>query len=225
MPSRQVIFAQDQIYHVFNRGVAALPIYSSHKHYLRFLQLIGYYRFINTPTSFSHLMKQPLEIRQQIIDTLIKEDDLSVKIHAFCLMPNHFHLLIKQISERGIIKFMANIQNGYVKYLNIKENRVGPLFQSAFKAKRIETEEQLLHVYRYIHLNPITAYLVETKKLTQYPWSSLSSYFSGTSKKYSFISTELISSFFKNQESHKKFIFDQIEYQRELDKIKHLVLE
>ncbi len=140
-------------------------------------------------------------------------------------MPNHFHLLVKQVLEKGIVKFMGNIQNGYVKYINIKEERAGPLFQSTFKAKRIETDEQLLHVSRYIHLNPVTAYLVESEKIIEYPWSSLSSYLSNTSPKQSFINTEIINSFFKNQKNHKEFILNQVEYQRELAKIKHLILE
>lgn len=227
MPVRQTIFAQDQIYHIFNRGVASQTIFLSQRHYSRFLQLIDYYRFANTPVSFSHLMKTPTEIKQQVFENLIKENKLQIEVLSFCLMPNHFHLLLKQILEKGIVKFMGNVQNSYVKYLNIKEKRVGPLFQSAFKAKIIETEEQLLHVSRYIHLNPVTAYLIKQEKLIEYPWSSLSSYLNNNNifPKKLFVNTKIINIFFKTQENHKEFIFDQVEYQRELAKIKHLVLE
>ncbi len=223
VPYRKTIFAQDQIYHVFNRGVASLPIFLSKAYHQRFIQLIEYYRFVNTPISFSHFIQIAKETKDQIIETLIKENIVHIEILAFCLMPNHFHFLLKQISDKGIIKFMSNLQNGYVKYLNIKGGRVGPLFQSAFKAKHIESDEQLLHVSRYIHLNPTTSYLVSKEKLSQYPWSSFPSYIG--SSLYLFVNTEIINSFFKDQEKHKEFIIDQIDYQRQLANIKHLVLE
>lgn len=225
MPIRNIIFAPNEIYHVFNRGVAHLPIFHSVNHYLRFLQILDYYRFANTPVSFSQFMKVPLETRQQIMENLQKENNLLVEIIVFCLMPNHFHLLLKQVPEKGIITFMGNIQNSYVKYLNIKQGRVGPLFQSAFRAKRIETDEQLLHVSRYIHLNPSTSFIVEIDKLTEYLWSSLPFYFDSDSSNYNFISSQLVLEFFKKSNSYKEFIFNQAEYQRSLAFVKHLTLE
>lgn len=225
MPYRQTVLAASELYHVFNRGVARLPIFLSVNHYSRFLQLIDYYRFANTPTSFSSLMKLPIEEREPILNNLKKENNLQVEILVFCLMPNHYHFLLKQVSEKGITNFMGNIQNSYVKYLNIKEDRVGPLYQSPFKAKRIETDEQLLHVSRYIHLNPSTGFVVEIEKLTEYPWSSLPTYLGKTSKSFSFVNPKPILDSFKNPDQYKEFVFNQAEYQRELAKIKHLVME
>ncbi|MDO8498435.1 MAG: transposase [bacterium] len=170
-------------------------------------------------------MKSPLDSRRQITDNLQKENDLLVEILAFCLMPNHFHLLLKQISEKGIINFMGNVQNSYVKYLNIKEGRIGPLFQSAFKGKRIETDEQLLHVSRYIHLNPSTSYLVEQEKFAEYPWSSLPIYISNSSTYNTFVNPRLILEFFKSGEKYREFLDDQAGYQQELANIKHLTME
>lgn len=226
MPYRKVVLAPQQIYHVFNRGVAALPIYLNTRSYLRFLDLIGYYRFSNTPFSFSQLMSLPKEEGKKILVGLRKENSIHVEILAYCFMPNHFHFLLKQVTDRGISIFMKNLQNGYVKYFNIKNERAGPLFQSMFKAVRIETDEQLLHVSRYIHLNPSTAYLVEPGKLTDYKWSSLSTYLDEDSDKINnFVNSEIILKFFKKRKNYLKFILDQASYQRELDKIKHLALE
>lgn len=225
MPYRKTVLATGEIYHVFNRGVASLPIFHSISNYSRFLQLIDYYRFVNVPSSFSNLMKIPVEKRGPILENLKKENNLQVEILVFCLMPNHFHLLLRQISEKGITKFMGNIQNGYAKYLNIKENRGGPLFQSAFKAVRIATDEQLMHVSRYIHLNPSTGYLVEIERLMDYPWSSLSDYCSDIKQKFAFVNPKFILGFFKSREKYKEFVLNQAEYQRELANIKHLVLE
>lgn len=225
MPRRQTVFVQDQIYHVLNKGVAGLPVFFSNRDYSRFLRLIDYYRFADTPTSFSHFLQTPSEVRQPILDSLQKKNNIQVEILAFCLMPNHFHLLIKQVKNNGILKFMSNVQNGYVKYINTKEKRAGPLFQAVFKAKWIETDEQLLHVSRYIHLNPVTAYLVKPEQLLKYSWFSLPFYLDRVYIKPSFLNTNIINNFFETHKSHQDFIYNQIDYQRELAKIKHLMLE
>lgn len=170
-------------------------------------------------------MKLPVETRSEILNSLRKDNNLHVEVLAFCLMTNHFHLLLKQISPKGIITFMGNVQNSHVKYLNTKEERVGPLFQSPFKAVRIETDEQLLHVSRYIHLNPSTEYLVEIENLSEYPWSSLPVYINPNNQDFTFVNTEPVMSFFKGREKYQEFIIDQAEYQRGLNQIKHLILE
>lgn len=139
-------------------------------------------------------------------------------------MPNHVHFLIKEIKENGITTFMRKFQNSYAKYFNIKTKRNGSLFQSMFKAVRILTEEQLLHVNRYIHLNPVTALMLKNiEELSDYPWSSYPDYLEKRS--LGIISTEEVFSFFKSKDKFVKFTKDQIDYQRKLDKIKHLLLE
>ncbi len=224
MPYRKVILAQDQIYHVYNRGVAALPIFYSNSDYQRFLELVDYYRFVDTPTSFSQFKKMPRDLREKILEGLKKENKTHVEILAFCLMPNHFHFLLKQLTEKGISVFLSNLQNGYAKYLNIKNERVGPLFQSMFKAVRIVTDEQLLHVSRYIHLNPATDYIVEPEKLLEYKWSSFGTYLNAGAI-YPFIQTRDILNFCKSSERYYQFVLDQADYQRQLNRIKHLTLE
>lgn len=226
MPYRKIVLASGEVYHVFNRGVASSPIYLNTREYLRFLDLVDYYRFSNTPLSFSKLMNLEKEERMRILVGLKKENAIHVEISVYCLMPNHFHFLLKQVTGKGISVFMANLQNSYVKYFNIKNERAGPLFQSMFKAVRIENDAQLLHVSRYIHLNPSTAYIVEPENLEDYKWSSLNTYLDENFDKISnFVNSEIILSFFKKRKDYLKFILDQASYQRELDKIKHLTLE
>ena len=138
-------------------------------------------------------------------------------------MPNHIHFLLKNLKENGISTFMRKFQDSYAKYFNTKFSRTGVLFQHMFKAVRIETDEQLIHVSRYIHLNPATAYLIEIEKLRYYPWSSYPYYVNGDSPIY--LSKEQILSFFKSPEDYEQFVLDQADYQRELDQVKHLALE
>lgn len=226
MPYRKVVLAPGEIYHVFNRGVASSPIYLNTRAHLRFLDLIDYYRFLNTPFSFSQLMSMPKEEREKILIGLKRENAIHVEIFAYCLMPNHFHFLLKQITDKGISVFMSNLQNSYVKYFNIRNERAGPLFQSMFKGVRIENDSQFLHVSRYIHLNPSTAYIVEPENLEDYSWSSLKAYLNESFNKDNyFVNSEAILNFFKNRKDYLKFILDNASYQRELDRIKHLTLE
>jgi putative transposase len=226
VPYRSVVLAPEQIYHILNRGVASLPIYLTSRNYVRFIDLVYYYRFSNTPISFSNLQKLPIEQRGILLERLESDNAVHVEVLAHCLMPNHFHFLLRQVTDNGISTFMRNIEDGYVKYFNIKNKRAGPLFQSMFKAVRIETDEQLIHVSRYIHLNPSTAFIVEPGELENYQWSSLGIYLnSKDSSVDSFVNKRTILGFFKNSTEYKKFVLDQADYQRELDKIKYLILE
>lgn len=98
-------------------------------------------------------------------------------------MPNHFHLLLQQIRDGGITEFISKLTNSYTRYFNIRNKRIGPLFQGEFKAVHVETDEQLIHLSRYIHLNPIVSYI--TKKLESYQWFSYLEYL-GRAKTYRF---------------------------------------
>ena len=147
-----------------------------------------------------------------------------VEIIALCLMPNHFHLLLRQRTNEGISKFTSNFTNSYTRYFNIKNERTGPLFQGKFKAVRIETDEQLWHVSRYIHLNPYASHVIKTlKDLEDYPYSSFPEYI-GKSKT-EFYDKEIILNQFKDKKSYKKFVLDQADYQRKLEVIRRLLLE
>ncbi len=153
---------------------------------------------------------------------LIKGNNKIIELIAFCLMPNHFHLLIKQNSEDGVFRFLRLMMNSYVKYFNTKYKRVGPLFQGMFKVVHVETDEQLLHLSRYIHLNPLVSFLVKDKDFISYPWSSLQEYIKNQAK----ISNPkpILENFSKNQD-YLKFVLDQADYGKELEKIKHLTLD
>lgn len=223
MTYRKVILSNNEVYHVINRSIANTPLFHNKTNYLKLLETINYYRFKNVPLRFSYYCRLPCDDRGKILSNLIKENQLLVEIISFCIMTNHIHLLLRQIADRGISIFMSKMQNSYAKYFNIVYKRKGALFQSMFKAIRIETDEQLIHVSRYIHLNPSTGYLCQTKDLINYPWSSYTHYLG--LKKFEFLSPQIILNFFKKLNDYKKFIYDQADYQKELANIKHLILE
>lgn len=223
MPYRKIVFATDEIYHVLNRGVAHAPIFSSPRDYQRFLALLNFYRYANPLFCFSHYERLTESKKRKFMENLKEKGLFSAEVLAFCLMPNHFHLLLIQTADNGISKMLARIQNGYARYFNLKKKRQGPLFQSMFKAVLIETDEQLLHVSRYIHLNPSSSYLVKIKNLPLYSWSSFPEYLGKRSSV--FTNPELVLSLAGGIKKYKQFVFDQAEYQRDLSKVKHLALE
>lgn len=224
MPARITPLVNNEIYHICNRSISFIPAFVSKRDYQRALEILNYYQYAKTPLCFSKFKRLSLKERISLLEKLNKEDRRLGKILCFCLMPNHFHLLLKQTKEGGISKLVANFQNSYTRYFNLKNKRVGPLLQGTFKAVRIETDEQLIHVSRYIHLNPYSSLVIKNlEELERYPWSSLGEYLYSQKRKLSF--PKEILDFFKNPQQYKKFIFDQADYQREIEKIKHLVLE
>lgn len=213
----------EEIYHVFNRSIGRIPIFEQNRHYQRALDLLNFYRFDRPPLRFSHYNRL-LEFQKNDFMENLKKIPKRIKVFAYCLMPNHVHFLLKQLTKKGIADFMSNFQEGYAKYFNIKEERTGALFQSMFKAVRIETEEQLIHVLRYIHLNPLTSYVIkDMEELETYPWCSFAEYMG--KQNYGILDKEEILGYFPTLKSLKEFTESQVDYQRKLAKIKHLVLE
>lgn len=221
MPYRYEFAFVDEVYHVFNRSVAKERIFLSSYDYSRCVDLIDYYRFEKPPHKFSVYNRLPVDLKRAAHDRL-KAGNQTVKILAFALMPNHFHLLLRPLQENAVSTYLRVFQNGYAKYFNTKYKRSGFLFQSMFKLVRVETDEQLMHVTRYIHLNPLTGYVIrELHELDEYPWTSWGAYMNNTEQ--TLIDTEPVSSFYPDAGALRDFTFDQLDYQRTLALGKHLL--
>lgn len=223
MPGRLIPLVTQQVYHVFNKSIDDRQVFVAKRECLRTIETLRFYQLSSPPLRLSKLLNLPQERRTEIIPQLKNWDKL-IEILAFCLMPNHFHFLLKQLKDNGISKFLSNFQNSFTRYFNTKNKRTGPIFLDQFKAVRVENEEQLLHVSRYIHLNPYTSFVVkDIKGLENYPWSSFPYYIKGEENEICSLSLVLAS--FKNPQSYYQFVIDQKDYQRELHKIQHLLLE
>ena len=224
MPPRKTLLVTDEFYHIFNRGVASQPTFLSKRDYQRMMEIIPFYRNDSLPFKYSKFLSLPIRERAIVWEKIVKRRDSLVEIIAYCLMPNHFHFLLKQTKENGIRRFIGNVVNSYTKYFNTKRGRTGPLFQGRFKAVRIETDNQLLHLSRYIHLQPFTSYLVKSlEELIEYPYSSFPEYL-GKVKEGVCVKEEILAHF-KSKKGYKQFVFDNADYQRKLERIKHLLLE
>jgi len=224
MPFRKIPLVTDEFYHIFNRGIASQPTFLNKRDYQRMMETIPFYKNDNLPFKYSKLLMLPVRERAVVWEKIIRAKDSLVEIIAYSLMPNHFHFLLKQTKENGIRRFIGNIVNSYTKYFNTKRERTGPLFQGRFKAIRIETDNQLLHLSRYIHLQPFTSYLVKSlEELMEYPYSSFPEYLQKVRE--GVCTKEEILTHFKTKGKYKTFVFDNADYQRKLERIKHLLLE
>lgn len=213
MPSRTTPFINDYFYHIYNRGSEKRSIFENQRDYQIFLKTLKYYQIEGPKPRFS---KFP-----SLAVTELDENRKLVEILTYCLMPNHFHLLLKQVRDKGVTEFLSNLSNSYTRHYNTKYSRVGHLFQSEFKAVIMESNEQLIHVSRYIHLNPIVSGIV--KNLEQYEWSSYPEY--TNSHIPELCSKEDILGHFKNPHDYQQFVLDQVAYAQELESIKHQLID
>lgn len=222
MALRKITIATGQYYHIFNRGVARNPIFFSNKDYERFLTSMNYYQYKDPPMRLSYFLNLQLNDKDKVLREMNDKNQKIVSISCYSLMLNHYHLLLKQEEDSGIKKFICRAVNGYVKYLNIRNKRVGPLFQGAFKAVRVETDEQLIHLSRYIHLNPVAGYLVNFEKILNYKWTSLGQYLTEVK---SFVDKDFIINHFGNKDKYFMFIKDFEDYKKSFADIEYLTID
>ena len=212
MPVRKTILATGEIYHIFNRSLRHTSLFNDKREHALFLSALTYYLQATPPVKFSLFRQQTQKYPLDLSQTL-------VKVLAYCVMPNHFHLLLKQHQENGIRVFLHRLTSSYGRYFNVKYDQKGPVFESRFKAVRVEDDEQLIHVSRYIHLNPVTGYLVKDPR--DYPHSSYKIYLGKERSKF-VDPSEIMNGI--SFEEYEQFVLDQKDYQRELKKIEHFLL-
>ena len=171
---RKVQFNPNSYYHICNKSNDERPIFLDGRDYARFLFLILFYQapvsFFNIGRQVSYFVKHSMfnissDTFRKVVTTR------KVELNIFTIMPNHFHLLVQEKKEMGISRYLQRLQNGYAKYFNAKHKKRGHLFQGAFRAIPVETDEQLLYLSAYIHRNPRELNNWIDKEI-KYPWSS-----------------------------------------------------
>lgn len=186
MPKRREGLVENRVFHVFNRGAGKQKIFHNGNDYLQFIKQLTYYRKFDYPRSLylnrvSTIQKfgGSLEELERQFERQKRLTPTPVDILGYCLMPNHFHLILENNIENGLTYYMHKIGTAYAQYFNMRHNRTGALFQGRFKSVWVESEEHLNYLSRYVHRNPIAANLVESAKLQGYPWSSFDIYVTG----------------------------------------------
>lgn len=210
-------FVEGAIYHVFNKSIANFGIFKDFNNATKFVKTLSYYNDKLIQMSLSKYLERHKDKIE--INLLLPKKYSYVKFISYCMMPDHYHLLLKLQTDSYLSKFISDVENSFTRYFNIKFERKGPLWQSRFKTVKIEDNNQLLHVSRYIHLNPTTSYLVEGPENWQF--SSYREIISNSS----ILKNTLTEISISNPLNYEKFVNDQIDYQRRLKAIKKLILE
>ena len=182
MPYRSDAFARNHYYHIYNRGVGKGLIFFNSANYEHCLNLIDRYR-------------QPS----------------GAAVIALCLMPNHYHFLLRQNSDQSISKFINVLFNAYVQAVNRQQGRKGPLFEGRFRHIRIDREEYLIHLCRYIHLNPVKANLVSHAR--DWPYSNYKEWIG--LKAEDIMNDNFIRSYFPTPKEYEQFVADGLDEKRD----------
>jgi REP element-mobilizing transposase RayT len=200
MPGKNIYkdFVADSYYHIYNRGVDRQTIFRENDDYIVFLSLLK--RYLSKKVSVN-AVGVPYPSYGDRLELL-----------AFCLMPNHFHLLIYQHDKDAMTLLLRSVCTAYGMYFNKKYNRVGPLFQQRYKASRIYREDYLLHISRYIHLNP--------EDFEHWQWSSLS-YYTGKYRSDWVSPQRILDLFGDDYKDYKEFLDSYKDRRDELEEIKH----
>jgi len=158
---RKVAFAEGEHYHIYSRGVEKRRIFLNIKDYNRFTALLY---IMNQDAPFR--MDNFLRDNQNNLKNIFKEkrETILVSILGYCLMPNHFHLILYEYKEGGISKFMSKLLTAYSMYFNIKYERSGPLFTRPFRSEHIGNESQYMYIFSYLHINPLSIFKKEWKE-------------------------------------------------------------
>lgn len=198
-------YGQGEFYHIYNRGNARGDIFLDEQDYSFFLLRLKQNLF---PEINSKLRIQPLPAN-------------SFSLLCYCLMPNHFHLLLKQNKEINPSKLLLKLCTSYSMYFNKKYNQVGHIFQDSFKQVNIDEDSYLNWLSCYIHQNPKVAGLIEN--LEDYKWSSYPEFIG---KSFSNLcSKEIVLDKFKNRDHYKNFVSDSFQIIKNKREIGHLFLD
>ena len=156
MSIRKIAFVPDEFYHIYNRGNSRQAIYLTLDDHARFMALL----YLANGTKSIDFR----EIDQKVLFNFDRGEQL-VAIGAYCLMPNHFHILVTPLVEDGMVAFMRKLATGYSMYFNKKHHRTGSLFEGKFKSEHVDNDQYLKYLFAFIHLNPA--------KLKQSDWQQV----------------------------------------------------
>ncbi|MFA5831574.1 MAG: transposase [Candidatus Paceibacterota bacterium] len=215
---RKVDISVGEFYHIYNRGVEKRDIFIDSDDRERFLRLL-YLSNSAKPFLFRDVKNLPY--------SSIVRGGQRTAIGAYCLMPNHFHLLVKETDEGGISAFMEKLTTGYSMYFNGKNKRVGSLFQNRFQVRHADHDEYLKYLFAYIHLNPVKIIDPQWKKngisnkkeaekfLAGYRYSSYRDYMGIAREESDILDRAEFPEYFEQPNDFKTFINDWLAFQED----------
>jgi len=239
MPIKRPEIFIGEIYHVVVRAVEGVNLFLNKSDYLRMVHDLFEFNDENpAPSVFRKNLNKPNGTRTVLVP-LRQRRSLLVELLAFCLMPNHFHLLIKEIQEGGISRFMRKLGAGYGLYYNKKYNRSGHLFQGRYRVVHVKSEEQLQTAFVYIHTNPVSLIVPnwrergipedQLRKVIEfleekYRWSSYLDYL-GKKNFPSLTSRDFLTRILGGKEGCREYVNTWLEHKKELRDLEKIALE
>jgi len=203
-------------YHIYNRGSDKRDIFMDERDYERFLECLNFYNSPNQIDLYKIKREDPISPRLGEIGSSLCSLGF-VEVFCYCLMPNHFHLILKEPVEGGIAKFMHKVGIGYTMYFNKKYDRSGHLFQGKYKHKGLDADFYLTYLTGYIHLNPIMAGLVKFPE--QYKYSSYLDYLGENKTDFLEFKSEELEIKMKDYEKFIKELKDDKEVLRKVEEV------
>ncbi len=213
---KKIYFKKGDFFHIFNKSIANFGIFKDFNNSRRFLQALDYYNNLSPKINLGVFLKNNPRFEPRV---LLPRPSPVVKFIAYCLMFDHYHLLVKILVDDVFSKYISDVENSFTRFFNTQFNRKGPLWQSSFKAVKVKTNGQLLHLTRYIHLNPTSAGLVTHPQNWQF--SSYQTIITHSSLLKKFLPEITIS----RPEDYQKFVENRKDYQRKLKLIKKLIFD
>lgn len=217
MGMRSFQFSLGEFYHLYNRGVEKRTIYLDFYDHQRFVELL-YVANTTTPVNLRNLKRD----KKSVFDW--ERGDSLVAIGSYCLMPNHFHILLTPLQEGGVSTFMNKLCTSYSMYFNKKYKRTGSLFEGKYKAKYVDSDEYLKYLFSYIHLNPVKLIQSDWKEkgiknvskaytfASSFKYSSLSDYQNNYRPESVIINQEYFPDYFSGTTSQKEELLSWLEY-------------
>ena len=215
---RKIKFVNEEYYHILNRGVDKRDIFLDSEDLKRFFQ--GMQEF-NTIDPIGSIYEAQIRKKNKKFGNLVsKNDSKIVNFICYCLNPNHYHFILKQLVDRGIEKFMQRLALGYSKYFNLRYKRSGTLFQGPYKATHIDSDNYLLHVSAYVNLNNKVHGLENI--LYKSSWKE---YSQNVHQELDFCEKDVILNQFSSPEKYKSFAEESLEFICERKELEKLLLE
>jgi len=206
MGNRKTPLITGEYYHVYNRGVDKRTIFESKEDLYRFMESI---REFNIKDPIGSLYENSFK-KPKLGGFTPKYSEPLVSFIAYCLNPNHYHLLLRQETDGGIAEFMKRLNGGYTSYFNNKNDRSGALLQGPFKSIHVDSNEYLLYLSAYVNKNDRVHQLGgETPKLVR-SWSSWGEYTGDISAEKSICEKDIILDQFKNVTMYERFVDDVV---------------
>jgi len=206
------------VYHAVTRSIAEYKIFNTEEDFLRMMRAFYYYCCKGRKCSLSEFLKgKSYGILERFMPR--KHSELLVEIIGLPIMPTHLHMILRQLSDGGISGYMQKVLDSYSRYFNIKYHRKGPLWEQKFKRILVSSDEQLIHLLRYVHLNPVTAYLVEQPE--DWPASTYKEFISDKLGQEKLDSIGISMS----PRQYRSFVEDYIPIQRSYAKMKNLLCD